>query len=176
MASIGPGALSAIAAALWLVVEVPLGIVAVVILVFQANDEYYARGSVGYESISTTAISIPVFLFLLLVPLAITTLVSANVRRYWWVGSIAGGGLPSLVTIGAQRWSVDIVSSLATSTIVVGLFVIVGWGAYRFVSRRWVLSADGQSWVKGGLRYPTLSDDGRWRWDGTTWLPVMAAG
>src|SRR5438067_254013 len=78
------------AAGLW-VLQLVWAFVAVILLIFQANDEYHARGSVGTEDISSTAISVPIFVSLLILPLLMTALSSALIPHRWLLAPVIGG-------------------------------------------------------------------------------------
>lgn len=162
------GRLIGIVAALW-ALELMLAVVAVIILILAANSEYYARGRTGTEDIASTSISVPILLSLLVVPLIVTSVVSASVNRHWWLGSIAGGALPSVIAIASQRWSEQALFSIVVSVLIVSAFVVVGWAAHRKFIGRWSLSPDSASWGDGRHSYPTLSSDGQWRWTGGSW-------
>jgi hypothetical protein len=170
--SLGTLALSAIALGLGLV-ELVWAIVAVVILVSEANAQYEASGRVGTEDITHTPVSVPILVSLLIIPAIVTILTSANVRRHWWVGVLLGGwpamvvALLALVSPGSGR-----LETIATMGFIVVVLIAIGWLVHRGAWRRWNLSADGQRWVRGSRSFPTVSIDGRWCWDGRTWLPA----
>jgi hypothetical protein len=168
------GAVLAIAASLW-VVEIGLFVVAIIVLIFVANEEYVARGQTGYEDIAATSISIEVLIGLLILPLVITAVVSARSRR-WWAGPLAGGALPTAVAVLGQHWAAAPVTSAAVSILVPAAFIATGLIANRLLFVPWTLSADGRWWRRGATTYSTMSTDGRWRWDGLEWQRALPGG
>ena len=162
-----------IAAGLWLL-EVAWLVVAVILLVFAANEEYVARGQTGQEDIAATSISTPVFSSLLIVPLIITVFVSAR-SRHWWIGPLVGGAVPSMVAILVHSSSAPVPPAIVLVS-VPSAYIAAGWIANRLLYAPWALSADGQWWRNGRAAYSAISADGRWRWDGLTWQHLRPGG
>jgi hypothetical protein len=165
---IGSVGLTIIAIGLW-AVELIWALVVVFILIFVANEEYVARGSIGYESIATTSVSAPFLASLLILPALITVLFAAQSRRHWWIGFVVGGW-PVIVLIGLSgpNWLLP----FTIVVVVIAGLVVVAWWVHRRIWANWEISADGQNWTRGGRYCSTLSTDARWRWDGRTWLPL----
>jgi hypothetical protein len=75
--------------------------------------------------------------------------------------------LLALVSPGSGR-----LETIVTRGFIVAVLIAIGWLVHRGAWRNWILSADGQRWVRGSHTFPTVSIDGRWRWDGRSCLPA----
>jgi hypothetical protein len=160
--------------------ELVWAFVVFLIITSEVNALWEARGRVGYESVTDWSLSVPFLLTLLIVPAIITVLAAANFRRHWWVGVLLGvllGGWPAiviallaLISPGSGR-----LETIVTIGAIVAALIAIGWLVHRSVWGSWKLSADGQSWARGRRSFPTVSIDGRWRWDGRTWQPEPLA-
>ena len=149
-------------------------LVGLLIVSSDVNARWEAGGRVGTESIFDSPLTVPILVTFSIVPIVVTVVTAANIRRYWWLAvpilggwQVMGIAILMLVTPGTGK---------SESTAVIGglllAVVAIGWVVHTFVFRSWSLSPDGGTWVRGGRSVPTLSSDGRWRWDGHTWLPV----
>ena len=167
----GVAALTVIAIGLG-VGEVIWAFIVIFVLILEANAEYEARGRTGYESITDTSLSLPLLLSLLIVPVIITILGSAIIRRRWWIAFVIGGWpLIALIALAGG------VGAIVTIGITFAALVGIAWLVHRRVwGSTWQLSADGQQWVRGARSVSTRSKDGRWRWDGRTWVLAGEAG
>ena len=161
----GVAALTVIAIGLG-VGEVIWAFIVIFVLILEANAEYEARGRTGYESITDTSLSLPLLLSLLIVPVIITILGSAIIRRRWLIAFVIGGWpLIALIALAGG------VGAIVTIGITFAALVGIAWLVHRRVwGSTWQLSADGQQWVRGARSVSTWSKDGRWRWDGRTWV------
>lgn len=141
-----------------------------ILLIFQANDEYYARGSVGTEDIASTAISGPIFVSLLVLPLFITVLSSALIAHRWVLGPVIGGWpLLVLAAIDALTRKPGWIETLAVLVAVAALLAGAAWLTQRLTRKHWRLTTDGSLWGNGNRWYAAVSSDRQWRWDGSMW-------
>jgi hypothetical protein len=157
--------------------ELAWAFVLFLIITSEVNALWEARGRVGYESVTDWYLSVPFLLTLLILPAIVTVLTAANLQRHWWVGVLLGGwpaivvAWLALVSPGSGR-----LETIATMSAIVAALIALGWLIHRSIWMGWKLSADGHRWIRRGRSFPTISTDGRWRWDGQTWQPVPLPG
>jgi hypothetical protein len=163
-------------AALLALVEFVWAVIVVIALVVDANNRYGAAGRVGDESITNSPLAAPLLLSLLIIP-AFTTIFSAVNLQRWWAAVLLGGwpapliAFAALISPGEGRFEAIVVMGA-----VLAALSAIAWLATRLSRRTWTLSADGATWESGHRSFPTLSVDGRWRWDGETWRLQTAPG
>jgi hypothetical protein len=143
----------------------------------EVNALWEARGRVGYESITDWPVSVPLLMSLLIIPIVVAILSSANLMRYWWIGVLCLAAWPAVAfAVLALFTPGDQTGSIAAAGVFILALLAIGLLVNRIARRRWRLSADGQRWVRGGRSFSTTSPDGHWRWDGQTWQQVPVPG
>ena len=78
-------------------VEFLWGFIVVLLITSEVNAEWVASGRSVYESITEWPLSTPLLYSLLIVPVIVTVLAAANLRRYWWLGVLLLGGWPAIL-------------------------------------------------------------------------------
>jgi len=172
------GVVVGIAVALGVIEFVWVLVAVFLIIVSDVNARYEAGGRVGSEDIFDSPLTLPILLTFLVVPIIVTVLTAANIRRHWWVGVLVLGGWPA-IAIAILMFVTPATGKLedeAVLGVVVLALIAIGWLVHSVVFRSWHLSPDGHRWVRGGRSFPTHSSDGHWRWDGRTWLPAETVG